>query len=285
MDKHPESIVLFYMNEFGSAGTKYFEAYDIDQSRVMLSPFLDIEQLRTDITTQIHGFARGDRVFIAIDSIGNAASNKEINDALEGNSAADFTRAKQLKSLFRIVTPHLALKDIPMAIVNHSYKTIEMFSKDVAAGGTGAYYSADNLFMLGRRQSTEMTGKTKELTGYEFVINVEKSRYVKEKSKIVLNISFENGISKWSGLLDNAVESGHVIKTKSGNTMVYSKLNDEKTYKETQTNNEQFWGPILKDVTFKEFIKSKYQLAETKLLGDNDEYVEDDLVEVDDTSM
>jgi hypothetical protein len=44
------------------------------------------------------------------------------------------TRAKQLKSLFRMVTPHLSLKDIPMAVVNHTYKEIGMFPKDIVGG-------------------------------------------------------------------------------------------------------------------------------------------------------
>jgi len=58
------------------------------------------------------------------------------------------SRAKQVKSLFRMVTPHLSLKDIPMVVVNHTYKEIGMFPKDIVGGGTGSYYSADNIFIL-----------------------------------------------------------------------------------------------------------------------------------------
>ena len=74
----------------------------------------DIEQLKFDVMTQIHNIERNDHVIIVIDSIGNLASKKEVEDALKQNSAADMTRAKQLKSLFRMVTPHLTIKDIPM---------------------------------------------------------------------------------------------------------------------------------------------------------------------------
>ena len=59
------------------------------------------------------------------------------------------SRAKQVKSLFRMVTPHLSLKDIPMVVVNHTYKEIGMFPKDIVGGGTGSYYSADNIFIIG----------------------------------------------------------------------------------------------------------------------------------------
>lgn len=276
LDQYQDAIVLFYINEFGTAGTKYFDAYDIPHDRVVITPFLDIEQLKFDITTQLHSFQRGDHVFIAVDSVGNAASKKEVDDALEGNQAADMTRAKQIKSLFRIATPHLTLKDIPMVVINHVYKTQEMYSKDVVSGGTGIYLSSDNIFIIGRQQETEGIGSSKELKGYNFILKTEKSRYVKEQSKIPIFVSFEGGISKWSGLLENALESGHVIKPSNG---WYQRVGEERKYREDDTNSEQFWIPILKDQMFKNFIRNKYKLSETKLLGDSNEKPIEDVPE------
>ncbi len=54
------------------------------------------------------------------------------------------------------------------------------------------------------------------MTGYNFNINIEKSRYVKEKSKIPILVTFDGGISKYTGILDMAVESGEVIKPSNG---------------------------------------------------------------------
>ena len=179
LDKYPEAALLFYDSEFGTPQS-YFDAFGIDTDRVVHTPITDIEQLKFDVMNQMNNIERGDRVMIVIDSIGNLASKKEVEDALEQKSAADMTRAKQLKSLFRMVTPHLTIKDIPMVVVNHTYKEIGMFPKDIVGGGTGSYYSADNIFILGRQQEKDGT----EITGYNFIINVEKSRYVKEKSKI-----------------------------------------------------------------------------------------------------
>jgi intein/homing endonuclease len=34
-----------------------------------------------------------------------------------------------------MVTPHLTLKDIPMVVINHTYKTMELYAKDVVGGG------------------------------------------------------------------------------------------------------------------------------------------------------
>ena len=42
-------------------------------------------------------------------------------------STADMTRAKQLKSMFRMITPYMRIKKIHMVVINHTYETIEMF--------------------------------------------------------------------------------------------------------------------------------------------------------------
>ena len=83
---------------------------------------------------QMNNIERGDHIIVLVDSVGNLASKKEVEDALEGKSVADMTRAKQMKSLFRMITPHLTIKDIPMVVVNHTYKEIGLFPKDIVSG-------------------------------------------------------------------------------------------------------------------------------------------------------
>jgi hypothetical protein len=214
---------------------------------------------------QLAGIEREDHVMIIVDSIGNLASKKEVEDALEGKSVADMTRAKQMKSLFRMVTPHLTIKDIPAIVINHTYKEIGLFPKDVVSGGTGVYYSADNIFIIGRRQ--EKTGT--EITGYSFVINVEKSRFVREKSKIPVEVSWEKGISKWSGLLDMGIESGHVIKPSNG---WYQRVNmDTGEVVEPKVRakdlQKEFWLPILQDPSFSEWVKARYTIGSVDMIA------------------
>jgi len=265
MDKYPEAVLLFYDSEFGTP-VKYFETFQIDMDRVLHTPLTDIEQLKFDIMQQLQEVNRGDKLIIILDSVGNLASKKEVDDALEGKSVADMSRAKQIKSLFRMVTPHLNIKDISMVVVNHTYKEIGMFPKDIVGGGTGSYYSADNIYIIGRQQEKDGT----EVVGYNFIINVEKSRYVKEKSKIPISVSFDGGISKYSGLLDLALESGHVVKPTNG---WYAKVDqstgeigDKKRIADTET--AEFMEPILKDPKFKDFVKQKYEIAYGNIMGE-----------------
>jgi RecA/RadA recombinase len=266
MDKYPEAVLLFYDSEFGTP-IKYFETFGIDMERVLHTPLTDIEQLKFDIMQQLQEVNRGDKLMIILDSIGNLASKKEVDDALDGKSVADMSRAKQVKSLFRMVTPHLNLKDISMVVVNHTYKEIGMFPKDIVGGGTGSYYSADNIFILGRQQ--EKTGT--EITGYNFIINVEKSRYTREKSKIPISVSFDGGIQKYSGLVDIAIEGGFLSKPSPG---WYAKV-DQKTgeigdkvrFEATQTDD--FMLPLLKDEKFKEYVNQKYGIAYGNIMGES----------------
>jgi len=277
LDKYPDAALLFYDSEFGTPQS-YFDSFGIDTDRVLHTPITDVEQLKFDIMQQLQNIERGERVMIVIDSIGNLASKKEVEDALDGKSVADMSRAKQMKSLFRMVTPHLTLKDIPMVVVNHTYKEIGLYPKDIVGGGTGSYYSADNIFILGRQQEKEGT----EVVGYNFIINVEKSRYVKEKSKIPVAVSFNGGISKWSGLLDIALESGHVIKPSNG---WYSKVDletgvvEEKKWRIKDTDSKDFWMPLLTQKSFYDFIKNKYMVSTDSILSDED--ISAELAEVD----
>lgn len=271
-EKYKDGVVLFYDSEFGTPKS-YFTTFGIDMERVVHSPLLDLEQLKFDIMGQLKEVVRGDKLMIVCDSIGNLASKKEIEDALAQKSTADMSRAKQIKSLFRMVTPHLNIKDIPMVCVMHVYMTQEMYSKAIVSGGTGPYYSADNIFIIGRQQEKE----AEELVGYNFIINVEKSRYVKEKSKIPINVKFDGGISQFSGLLEMAIESGNVSKIKSGTSFRYAIIDvvtgevSGKTYKKSDTDCMEFFGPILSDDNFKLWIKDQYLLSSGPIYQDYEE--------------
>lgn len=267
MKKHPEAIMLFYDSEFGSPQT-YFESFDIDTTRILHTPITDVEKLKFDLVSQLEAIEKDDRVIIVIDSIGNLASKKELEDAINEKSVADMSRAKALKGLFRMVTPYLTMKNIPLLAINHTYKEIGLFPKDIVGGGTGIYYSADNIWILGRQQ--QKTGT--EIKGYNFIINVEKSRFVKEKSKIPVSVTWDGGIERYSGLLDIAIAGQFVAKPSNGWYCVVDQetgeLLDPKC-REKDTLTKEFWDPIFETTNFKEYIKSHYTIGLKSMLGED----------------
>jgi RecA/RadA recombinase len=265
LKQYPEAVMLFYDSEFGSPQS-YFESFGIDMNRVLHTPITNVEELKFDIVSQLDNLVKNeDKVIIVIDSIGNLASKKELDDALDEKSVADMSRAKALKGLFRMVTPYLMMKNIPLIAVNHTYKEIGLYPKDIVGGGTGIYYSANNIWILGRRQNKEGT----EVSGYEFVINVDKSRFVKEKSKIPITVTWEGGIEKYSGLLDIALAGNFVAKPSNG---WYQKV-DQNTgelvgtkVREKDTLNEDFWRDIIATKKFNEFIEQQYSVGKKALV-------------------
>ena len=269
---HKDAVMLFYDSEFGSPQS-YFTQFGIDTNRVLHTPITNVEELKFDLIHQLENMDRSDKVIVVIDSIGNLASKKEMEDALNEKSVADMTRAKALKGLFRMCTPYLNMKNIPLLAVNHTYQEIGLFPKAIVSGGTGIYYSADNIWILGRQQNKVGT----EIKGYHFVINVEKSRYVKEKSKIPISVSWEGGVEPYSGLLAVALAGNYVAKPSNGwychVDRSTGELMDAKV-REKDTLKAEFWKPILEETDFKDFVNKQYAIGSESIVS-MDEIVEE----------
>jgi len=116
------SIELGDLEQFG---------IDISPERFMLIRSNKVEDLKIMLTQFLDGLKEQklkgidiDKTIIFLDSIGQLASNKEVEDAKEGKNKADMSRAKAIKSLFRIINSDLGYLDIPMVCTNHQYMCV-----------------------------------------------------------------------------------------------------------------------------------------------------------------
>jgi RecA/RadA recombinase len=263
LDKHKEGIALLYDSEFGVT-PEYIKSFDIDINRVLHIPIKDVEELKFDIVQKLDAVDKKDKIFIMIDSIGNLASKKELEDAQNEKSVADMSRAKSLKSLFRIITPYLTTRGIPCIAINHVYQEMGLYPKAIVSGGTGIMYSANTVFIITKSQEKEGT----ELAGWKFTINIEKSRYVKEKSKLPFTVMYEDGIQKWTSIFDFATEFGYIIKPKVGwYQLVDPETGEisEKNYRQADViGNDEYFEKLINNVDFKDSIERKFKLAATQ---------------------
>lgn len=280
LDKHQDGVAILYDSEFGIT-PDYLESFNIDINRVIHIPLENVEQLKFDIVQRLGEIDKKDNVFIMIDSIGNLASKKEVEDAENEKSVADMSRAKSLKSLFRIITPHLTTKGIPCIAINHIYQEMGLYPKAIVSGGTGIYYSANQIFIISKSQEKDGT----ELAGFKFTINIEKSRYVKEKSKLPFSVFFDSGIYKWSSLFELAQESGHIIKPKVGwyqtVDMETGEISEKSYRAKDLESNDAYFENLIKDKVFKEYVERKFKLTggasgAAQHLDDDDEEVDID---------
>jgi len=77
-----------------------------------------------------------DKTIIFLDSIGQLASVKEVTDAVDGKQKVDMSRAKAIKSLFRIITADLGFLNIPLVATNHVYMCVSGDSEITMYDGT-----------------------------------------------------------------------------------------------------------------------------------------------------
>jgi RecA/RadA recombinase len=185
LKKYPEGILLFYDTEFGSPQA-YFESFGIDISRVYHVPLKNIEELKFDLVGQLENFDRKDKVMIIIDSVGNIASKKEMEDAINEKSVADMSRAKALKGLFRMITPYLTMKDIPLVVINHIYME-QCFAAD-----TKILLGDKNLKKISEISVGDMVMTRFGPREVEYVYTPEELKNNKEK---MLELVFEDGLS------------------------------------------------------------------------------------------
>lgn len=264
LNRYEDAVCLFYDTEFGST-PDYFSAFGVPTDRVLHIPIENLEQLKFDMSQRIGEITKKDKVIVFVDSVGNIASKKEVDDAQNENSAADMSRAKQLKSLWRIVTPMLKLRDIPCIAINHIYMDQGMYPKAIVSGGSGGIYSANDIWIITKSQEKDNDG---DLQGFKFTINIEKSRMVKEKSKFPLTVNFDGGISKFSGMLDLALDFGYVVKPKVGwfqlaDPKTGELIGDLKRAKDTQT--DAFLGVVMKNPGFQEAFEKHYRLSSMEM--------------------
>jgi len=269
--KDEDAAMLFYNSEQGSP-MRYFDGFGIPKDRVVMSYPETVEELTHDVVNQLSKIERGDKVIIVVDSIGNLASKKEVDDAMTGSDKADFTRPKKIRSFFRVCYPKITNRNLPMIVVNHTYQNIGSFiSEQKMSGGEGIYYNADSIFFITRKQDKD---KQKELQGWQFNMKVEKSRFVKEKAVIPINLKNEGGLSVWSGLFDIALELGYIKKVKQGvfNTNldgsgITGPDGSSEFKREDVEFNDQFWASMLEHTDFKKAIHNKYTLG-GQMLGE-----------------
>ncbi len=279
LDANPDAICLYYNNEFGIKKS-YFQIYGVDTSRVLHLPFENLEKLKFDLVSKLEELTEEDKVVIFCDSIGAAASLKELNDALDEKSSADFTRAKTIKAIMRMITPYLYMKDIPFIGIAHTYVDMNSYggSKQILGGGTGMYYNPDNIWIVGKSQAKD----GEAVVGSTFTINIEKSRYVKDKAKIPIVVRWDSGIANYSGLAELAEEFEIVGRGKRGksDTLTYTKIDGTviDTLLKKNDTDENFWETVLKETDLQIRIEDHFRLPTPKPIEEIDEEIDENIV-------
>lgn len=271
LDADDDSVFVYYDNEFGIK-KKNFENFGIDPDRIIHKPIENLQEFDHDIVKLLDEVDESDKVFIGVDSLGNIASKKEMEDSLKGSDKEDMSRAKKIKSLFRKINATTHIKNIPVVMINHVYETQEMYSKTVVSGGTGVMYNSDDVWIITKCQ--EKDGK--ELLGHTFNINIEKARLVKERSKFPVKVLFDKdgGFDKYSGIFDLAKDLGFIESPTQGWYNLKGKEDQKVRRKELE--KPSILQSIVDDPQFKEMVIQRYSLGSLSISDPPLEEIDDE---------
>lgn len=140
----------------------------------------------------------------------------------------------------------------------------------VVTHNTGILYSSSNAIIV---QKSQIKGGS-ELVGFNFNLNVAKSRFAREKARIPMSVFFDGGVNKWSGLLEMALAAGFVAKPSNG---WYQKVDQEtgeligNKVREKDTNCAEFWDSIINDPKFEAWVEKTFMIANSKMIADGTE--------------
>ena len=193
--------IVFYDSE-NAVDKALVEKFGINPKTFRYEPCNTVQEFRSSVTAitdvLIEQKKKGitlPKIMVVLDSAGNLATQKEIDDAKTGSSKADMTRAKLLKSTFRIIMTQFGICKIPFLFTNHTYQTQDLFSRQVGGGGTGPEYAASIILFLGKAKLKEGI----EQTGIIVTAKPNKNRFAKP-TPIKFHISFNKGMNPYVGL-------------------------------------------------------------------------------------
>ena len=193
--------IIYYDSE-AAVDKEQMIKFGIDIKKVNYQPINTVQEFRTSVTTitkkmQEIKRAGGEipKLMIILDSAGNLATQKEIDDAASGSEKSDMTRSKILKSIFRIIMTPLADLKIPFIFTNHTYQSQSFIPMQIAGGGTGPEYAASIVLMLNKAQLKDGTDKV----GIIVTAKPSKNRFAKP-TPIKFHLNFSEGMNAYVGL-------------------------------------------------------------------------------------
>lgn len=186
--------------------------FGIDPERVRYQPLKTVLGVRHFVANLCKtlkekkkaGFEVPKLMFI-VDSLGNLATEKEINDSITGSDKRDMTKQQNMRSLFRVITTELAELKIIGLMSNHVYQSVGGYiPMTIQSGGGGSIYNASVILNLTKSNLKDGDTEAPEgqaKTGIIVTSRPAKNRFAKP-IPIKFHISFYKGMNPYVGLED-----------------------------------------------------------------------------------
>lgn len=219
LNTNPNAAVIFIDTEAAYTTESMDNWFGQHRDRIMHIPLSLIEDCRKKINEVLDDLIDNSdttEVFLVVDSLGMMTSLDEMGTVIKVAEAqkADVGRMQKLiKAMFRTVTLRMALAKATGLVTMHTYPSFDKYTADQLAGGRGVLYAADNIQVLGKskiQHEVKDSGgkKVKIQTGSSVSMGCYKSRVIKAGIRNNVDIDFNTGMDRFSGLWEMALDVG-----------------------------------------------------------------------------
>jgi RecA/RadA recombinase len=218
LNKDPENFAVVFDSEI-ALDKQTAEQLGADPARIKHYPVNTVKETRNQILKALNAIEDAGlqgKFIIVLDSLGNLASDKEVTDAESDKFAADMgLRAKDIKSMLRVITMPAARSKTTVLFTNHTYDDpAAMYPSAIQnqSGGKGPIYLASLLIQLGfKREKNEkdfeeerIIAIAKKVGGITMHALTVKNRFVPHMLTTDIYLNFKTGLDKYSGLFEIA---------------------------------------------------------------------------------
>jgi hypothetical protein len=203
LDKFSKAECIFFESE-GATLLEILSSVNCDMSRVHIFPIATVEDFRNQCFAVLDNIieerkeGNENKYIVCLDSLGMLSTETELKQVKDMSNANDMSKARMVRAIGRVTSLKFSLAQVPFIFVNHSYKTMEMFSQTVVNGGEGSVYMSDVILIPTKGKEKEGT----QQIGCKFGLGVLKSRLHREGLRTYITIHFSKGLYKYSDLED-----------------------------------------------------------------------------------
>lgn len=193
--------LVYYIDTEGAIDSTDYPKFGVDLDRLKYYRMGLISEVKFFVNDLIETIKEnlklGLKIGLIIDSIGQLDTDKTKRDMEKGNNPADMgLRAKDLRSMFKLMTLDLSNLRVPFIFTNHTGSSPNQYEGKAPGGGGGPEFAASIILMLSKGT---LRDSNKTATGIIVRSSTRKNRLAKPDA-IEFHISFLKGMNPFVGL-------------------------------------------------------------------------------------
>lgn len=269
--KNNKVDIVYYLDSEGGGLWDYFDSHGVDRSKIEYIAVADVEECKKaliniydTLDTAKREYEKDPdnndniRAMVILDSFGALSTRKSLTDITEKDKVvADMGSSARAKNdMMALVMMRVVRTNCAFIVINHTYDDpAAMFTSKFKAmpGGKKLQYSAHVMLQTNKKMikssdaefisANEGSNEHGYMKGNLFRFFCVKNRCSKPGFECEVYIDFDDGIQKWSGILEPAIEYGFIEPVRGG--YIVKSYSDKKVTQKELMSNDEIWKTFI----------------------------------------